>query len=245
MPLGRQLCPHSTLRGAFPAAELAEKGEDGVKKALVVWGGLELHEPEAGARIVAAFLEQNGFAVTVTGNYAALGAPDVGSHDLIVPQITGGDLDRDATIRFCAAVEAGTGLAAFHHGLATSFQTNARFRLMAGCTFASHPGDIITYRVDPTGTTDPIMGGITSFEHTSEQYYMHVDPQVTDILATTTFSGQHAWWKKGVEMPTVFKTAYGHGRVFYTALGHKPQELEKPQIRTILERGLLWAARQA
>ena len=152
-------------------------------------------------------------------------------------------LDREATIRFCAAVEAGTGLAAFHHGLATTFQTNARFRLMAACTFASHPGDIITYRVDPTGTDDPIMAGISSFEHTSEQYYMHIDPSVTDILATTTFSGEHAWWKQGVKMPTVFKTAYGHGRVFYTALGHKPAELAKPEIRTILERGLLWAAR--
>ena len=90
---------------------------------------------------------------------------------------------------------------------------------------------------------DPIMAGISSFEHTSEQYYMHVDPSVTDILATTTFSGEHAWWKKGVKMPTVFKTAYGHGRVFYTALGHKPAELARPEIRTILERGLLWAAR--
>ena len=59
---------------------------------------------------------------------------------------------------------------------------------MAACTFATHPGDIISYRVDPTGTTDPIMAGISSFEHTSEQYYMHVDPSVTDILATTTFS---------------------------------------------------------
>ena len=214
-----------------------------LKRALVVWGGMELHEPAAGAGIVRELLERQGFSVTVTGDYAALGAEDVGTFDLIVPQITGGELDREATIRFCAAVEAGTGLAAFHHGLATTFQTNARVRLMAACTFASHPGDIITYRVDPTGTDDPIMAGISSFEHTSEQYYMHIDPSVTDILATTTFSGEHAWWKQGVKMPTVFKTAYGHGRVFYTALGHKPAELAKPEIRTILERGLLWAAR--
>jgi type 1 glutamine amidotransferase len=41
----------------------------------------------------------------------------------------------------------------------------------------------------------------------------------------------------------VYKSAYGHGRVFYTALGHKPAELEKPEIMTILQRGLLWAAR--
>jgi len=214
-----------------------------MKRALIVWGGLELHEPEAGARLVAGWLEAEGFSVTVTGDYAALGAPGVGDYDLVMPQITGGELERDPSIALCAAIEAGTGLAAFHHGLATSFPHNPRFRFLAACTFATHPGDIITYRVDPTGTSDPIMAGIGSFEHTSEQYYMHVDPSVTDILATTTFSGEQAWWKTGVRMPTVFKTAYGKGRVFYSALGHKPAELEKPEIRTMLQRGMLWAAR--
>lgn len=213
-----------------------------MKRALVVWGGLELHEPEAGAHIVRDLLATHGFAVDVTNDYTALGAADVGSYDLIVPQVTGGELDREHSIRLCAAAEAGTGVAAFHHGLATSFQGNARMRFLAGCTFATHPGDIITYRVDPLKTDDPIMAGIGSFEHTSEQYYMHVDPSV-EVLATTTFSGEHAFWKRGVKMPVVFKSAFGKGRVFYTALGHKPAELEKPEIRTILERGLLWAAR--
>lgn len=213
-----------------------------MKRALVVWGGLELHEPEAGAHIVRDLLSAHGFAVDVSNDYTALGAADVGSYDLIVPQVTGGELDREHSIRLCAAAEAGTGIAAFHHGLATSFQGNARMRFLAGCTFATHPGDIITYRVDPLKTDDPIMAGIGSFEHTSEQYYMHVDPSV-EVLATTTFSGEHAFWKRGVMMPVVFKSAFGSGRVFYTALGHKPAELDKPEIRTILERGLLWAAR--
>ena len=192
-----------------------------MKTALVVWGGLELHEPEKGAHIVREILEGEGFEVTVTDDYTALGGENVGSYDLIVPQITGGELDRENSIRFCAAVEAGTGLAAFHHGLATSFQGNARIRFLGGCTFATHPGDIITYRVTPKVKDDPIMAGIKSFKHTSEQYYMHVDPSV-QVLATTKFSGEHAFWKKGVKMPVVYKSAYGNGRVFYTALGHKP-----------------------
>jgi hypothetical protein len=213
-----------------------------MKRALVVWGGLELHEPEKGAEVLRAMLEAEDFAVTVTGDYAALGAEDIGEYDLVMPQITGGELDRETSIRFCAAIEAGTGLAAFHHGLATSFQSNARMRFLAGCTFATHPGDIITYRVDPKVLHDPIMAGIEPFEHTSEQYYMHVDPQV-EVLATTTFSGEHAFWKRNVQMPVVFKNVYGGGRLFYTALGHKPAELERPEIRTILRRGMLWAAR--
>ena len=63
-----------------------------MKTALVVWGGLELHEPEKGAHVVREILEGEGFEVTVTGDYAALGAEDVGRYDLIVPQVTGGEL---------------------------------------------------------------------------------------------------------------------------------------------------------
>jgi type 1 glutamine amidotransferase len=213
-----------------------------LKQALVVWGGLELHEPEAGAHIVKRMLEKSGYGVTVSADAEALGGADVGSYDLIVPQVTGGELSREASIALCTAIEKGTGLAAFHHGMATSFPGNARFRFLSGCTFATHPGDIITYRVDPIKTNDPVLAGIESFEHTSEQYYMHVDPSV-DVLATTTFSGEHAFWKAGVAIPVVYKSRFGNGRVFYTALGHKPSELDNPSIATILERGLLWASR--
>lgn len=213
-----------------------------MRTALVVWGGLELHEPEAGAHVIRDMLEPEGFAVTVSNDYAALGAPDIGSYDLIVPQVTSGEIDRETSIRFEEAVRAGSGLAGFHHGLATSFPGNMRFRFMAGVTFASHPGNIITYRVDPVGN-DPIIAGIGSFEHVSEQYYLHVDPAATEVLATTTFSGEHAEWRRGTVMPQVIKSSYGKARVFYTALGHQAAELEKPEIRTILKRGLLWAAR--
>lgn len=211
------------------------------KSALVVWGGLELHEPEKGAAVVRGLLEAEGFAVTASPDYTALAR--AAEFDLVVPQITGGELDRESSIAFVNAVEAGTGVAAFHYGLATTFHGNMRMRLLAGCTFAGHPGnDGVTYRIDPVVTDDPIMAGITSFEHTSEQYFIHTDPTV-EVLATTTFSGEHAWWLKGVVVPQVYKSRYGHGRVFYTALGHVAAELEVPQIRTILQRGLLWAAR--
>jgi type 1 glutamine amidotransferase len=213
-----------------------------MKRALIVWGGLELHEPERGAKLVGDWLEEAGFAVVLSNDYEVLGGRDIASYDLVLPQVTGGELSTDASVAFCAAVEKGVGVAAFHHGLATSFPDNPRLRFLSGSTFASHPGDVVTYQVEPLKTDDPVMVGIGSFSHTSEQYYLHVDPSV-EVLATTTFSGEHAWWKKGVEIPVVFKSRFGEGRVFYSALGHKPHELADPSIATILKRGMAWAAR--
>jgi type 1 glutamine amidotransferase len=41
----------------------------------------------------------------------------------------------------------------------------------------------------------------------------------------------------------VWKRRHGEGRVFYSSLGHAAAELEVPQVRTILRRGMNWAAR--
>ena len=71
---------------------------------------------------------------------------------------------------------------------------------------------------------------------------MHVDP-ANEVLATTTFSGEHAPWTKGVVMPVVWKRMHGEGRVFYSSLGHVTAEFAVPEMKTMLERGMLWAAR--
>ena len=71
---------------------------------------------------------------------------------------------------------------------------------------------------------------------------MHVDPS-NEVLATTTFSGEHAPWTKGVVMPVVWKRQHGEGRVFYSSLGHVAAEFEVPEMREIFRRGMLWAAR--
>jgi type 1 glutamine amidotransferase len=113
---------------------------------------------------------------------------------------------------------------------------------MCGGQWVAHPGNIIDYKVDVTRPDDPVMAGIDSFEHRSEQYYMHVDPAI-EVLATTTFNAGHAPWVDGVVMPVVWKKRFGQGRVFYSSLGHRAYELDVPEIRTLMTRGMLWAAR--
>ena len=201
---------------------------------------MELHTPERGAQVVRTLLEAEGFAVTVTDDYEALGDADVGANDLVVPVITDGVLAPEKMAVLIAAIRAGTGLAGYHMGLATSFRASVPFRYAAGCYWVAHPGNIITYRVDVG--EHPLLAGIESFEHTSEQYYLNYDPAV-EVLATTTFSGEFDPWRKDVVMPVVMTSNHGAGRVFYSSLGHTADELAGGPVREILRRGLLWAAR--
>jgi type 1 glutamine amidotransferase len=76
----------------------------------------------------------------------------------------------------------------------------------------------------------------------SEQYYMHVDSHIR-VLATTTFTGEHAYWIKGVKVPVAWTKRWGEGRVFYCSLGHVAADFEVPEARELVQRRMLWASR--
>jgi uncharacterized protein len=213
-----------------------------MRDALIVWGGWPGHEPEACAGIVGAMLEQDGFTVHVHDRTEAFGDPAIRGYSLIVPIITQSTIEKAEIANLAAAVEGGVGLAGFHGGMADSFRDCVDYQFMVGGQWVAHPGNIIDYTVEITRPDDPVVAGIEAFGYRSEQYYMHVDP-ANEVLATTTFSGEHAAWTKGVVMPVVWKRRYGAARVFYSALGHVAAEFEVPQMKTILRRGMNWAAR--
>ena len=214
-----------------------------MRKALIVWGGWDGHEPEKGAGIVRGMLEEDGFEVTVETSTGAFGDPALSELSLIDPIYTMSKIEKADAVNLAAAVEAGTGLAGYHGGMADAFRDCVEYQFVVGGQWVAHPGNIIDYRVDVAKPDAPVMAGISSFPYRSEQYYMHVDPS-NEVLATTTFSGEHASWIDGVVMPVVWKRRHGKGRVFYSSLGHVTSEFEVPQMRTILRRGMNWAARE-
>jgi type 1 glutamine amidotransferase len=213
-----------------------------MRKALVVWGGWDGHEPEQCAHIIRGMLEEDGFAVDLAHETAAFADPAIHELSLIVPIYTMSKIEKEEARNFAAAVESGVGLAGYHGGMGDAFRECVDYQFMVGGQWVAHPGNIIDYRVDVTRPDDPVMQGIASFPYRSEQYYMHVDPS-NEVLATTTFSGEHAWWIEGVTVPVVWKRRHGKGRVFYSSLGHQAKEFEVPEMRTILRRGMNWAAR--
>lgn len=213
-----------------------------MREALIVWGGWHGHEPEQCAGIVAGMLQDEGFRVHLENATSAFASPQLSTMSLIVPIFTMSKIEKDEVANLSQAVRDSTGLAGFHGGMGDAFREAVEYQFMCGGQWVAHPGNIIDYRVRITRPDDPVMKGIGDFGYRSKQYYMHVDPS-NEVLATTTFSGEHAPWIEGVVMPVVWKRRHGQGRVFYSSLGHAAKEFDVPEMRTILRRGMVWAAR--
>jgi type 1 glutamine amidotransferase len=214
-----------------------------MRAALIVYGGWEGHDPEECAAIYRRWLHEDGFTVRMETETKAFADPSIHDLSLIVPIFTMSTIQKDEVANLTKAVESGVGIAGHHGGMGDAFRDAVDYQFMVGGQWVAHPGNIIDYTVDITKPDDPIVAGIKSFPYHSEQYYMHVDP-ANEVLATTTFSGEHAPWTKGVVMPVVWKRHYGQGRVFYSSLGHQAKEFEVSEMATILRRGINWAARE-
>lgn len=214
-----------------------------MRSALIVWGGWSGHDPEEAAAIYRRWLHEDGFSVRVETDPEVFLEPEIKNLSLIVPCTTMDKISKDAAKNLAEAIEGGVGMGGHHGTMGDSFHDSPVYQFITGGQWVAHPGNIIDYTVDVVKPDDPIMQGIKSFPYTSEQYYMHVDP-ANEVLATTTFTGDHAPWINGVVMPVVWKKMYGKGRVFYSSLGHRATEFENPNMATILRRGINWAARK-
>jgi type 1 glutamine amidotransferase len=214
-----------------------------MKKALIVFGGWEGHEPKQCADIFAPMLRQRGYEVTLSDTLDIyLNKEFMQTLDLIVPIWTMGTITREQEQGLLETVASGVGLAGWHGGMADSFRNNTNYQWMVGGQWVAHPGNIIDYEVNIIDHDDRITAGLNDFKMHSEQYYMHVDPS-NQVLATTTFSGDHAHWVKGAVMPVVWKRMWDKARVFYSSLGHQARDFNVPEAKEIQIRGMMWASK--
>jgi type 1 glutamine amidotransferase len=207
------------------------------RRALIVYGGWDGHQPEKVAGVLRRVLTEDGFAVEMSDSLDAF-ADDgkLRGLSLIVS-----DEQLKPTL---AAVRDGLGIAGCHGGMCDAFRENTEWHFMTGGQWVAHPGDDGTrYRVHLTPATSPITEGVGDFDVASEQYYMHVDPAAR-VLATTRFpvaDGPHV--SNGpVDMPVLWTKLYGRGRVFYSSIGHTPESVASEPHLTLLRRGFRWAA---
>lgn len=212
------------------------------KKVLLVYGGWEGHKPAAFAERVGAWLEKEGASLTVSDSLGIYTNEDLmASVDLIVQYWTMGKITKEQEAGLLKAVKNGAGIAGCHGGLGDSFRDNTEYQYMVGGQWVAHPGGEIDHRVDIIDGEDPVTKGVEGFDIHTEQYYMHVDPNVK-VLATTTFNGDIDSWIDSAVIPVVWKKYYGKGRIFYLSVGHSPGTFEVPEVWTMLSRGIRWAS---
>ncbi|MFA5859299.1 MAG: ThuA domain-containing protein [Elusimicrobiota bacterium] len=214
--------------------------------ALITWGGWNGHQPEQCAAKTAAILTTEKFYVKVVNTLDVYTDKELMSTlDLIVPIWTMSKITKEQEKGLLAAISSGTGLAGFHGGMCDAFRENTEYQWMTGGQWVAHPGGVIEYEINISNLTDPITEGIRDFKIKSEQYYLHTDPG-NKVLATTTFDGTrgNTSWIKGTVMPVVWKRQWGNGNVFYCSFGHAAAELDIPEAREILRRGMLWATKK-
>jgi type 1 glutamine amidotransferase len=212
------------------------------KKVLFVFGGWDGHQPKECRDLFVPWMESEGAEVFVFDSpecYANVSL--MSKMDLVIQVFTQGKISGEAERGLLNAVKRGVGIAGWHGGLGDSFRENTEFQYLVGGQWVAHPGGSIQYDVKITDKKDPVTQGLKDFHMQSEQYYMHVDPNVK-VLATTKYTGEHNDWIAGAVIPVVWKKSYGKGRVFYSSLAHSVKDFDVPEALEIMKRGIRWAS---
>lgn len=229
------------------------------KSALIVRGGWDGHQPVETSDSFLPFLAEEGFDVRIEESTAIYAdAAYMATVDVIVQTNTMNTITADEVRGLIAAVRNGTGLAGWHGGIADSYRNSSEYLQLVGGQFATHPakgapqellGDgtdcFVPHTIDivPAQAEHPIVAGIADFELITEQYWVLSD-DYNDVLATTTIAARDFdAWHRPIICPAIWTRLWGAGRIFVSTPGHSLDVVNDPHIRTIIERGILWASR--
>lgn len=245
MALGTVAVALPNLATSRPASETTNalpslKG----RKVLFTYGGWDGHEPQKYVDYLTPWMKEEGAEVVTSPNLDPYSdKPLMASIDLVLQIFTMSQITKEQEAGLLEAVKVnGTGMAGWHGGMCDSFRNNVEYQFMTGGQWVSHPGGVIDYEVSVIDQKDEVTKGLKGFPMKSEQYYMHIDPNVK-VLATTKFNGKICDWIDGAVIPVTWKKSYGKGRIFYTSVGHNLQHiLDHPDAIEMLKRGIKWAS---
>ncbi len=225
------------------------------RNVLFTYGGWDGHEPTKFAEYFIPWLKSEGAEVqsfTSLEPYADKAIMD--NIDMVVQLYTMSKITKEQEHGLLEAIgRNGTAMAGWHGGMGDAFRENPDYQFMVGGQWVAHPGGVIDYDIKIVDHHDEVTKGLKDFSMKSEQYYMHIDPNVK-VLATTKFlgrvpvDGKNTWlpdfsFINGTVIPVTWKKMYGKGRVFYTSVGHNLQHvLDKPEALEMMKRGIRWAS---
>lgn len=160
--------------------------------------------------------------------------------DVLMSAMTDNTLAEDQQDALLTFVEDGGGFAGVHG--ASCLQNRAdddddepipKLRNLLGGHFLGHPAQT-SYRVTVTNSFHPITSDLESFHVWDEPYRLDTDDDV-NVLARMDHP-------EVTDMPVVWTTSHGDGRVFYCSLGHNEHSLTNPAVAELYRRGVRWVS---
>ena len=228
------------------------------KTALIVRGGWDGHQPVETTDSVVPFLRDNGYGVELSESNAVYADERLmATVDLIVQVDTMSTVGEGELAGLTAAVIGGTGFAGWHGGIADAYRNSPDYLQLVGGQFAYHPRK----HLRPCSTTARTTSFLT--QSTSSRRGRAIpssqalqtstySPSSTGCFPThtTTYSrrlrsppGPPIRGNEPVTVPAMWTRNWGQGRIFVCTPGHLLEVLDDPNVRTIVERGMLWASR--
>ena len=146
-------------------------------------------------------------------------------------------------------VRSGRGLLGVHSATDT-FYTWPDYLDLIGGYFNGHPWhQAVTIEVvDPGDPVVAFLGNflqfedeiyqISDFDYRRSHVLLRLDPSSVDLGKTGVHQRFYGW-------PLAWKRFYGHGRVFYTALGHEASVWQDRRYQRMLTNAILWSMRRS
>ena len=201
-----------------------------------------------------AMAQRKGWALVTTENGAAFTPAILKQFDAVIwNNISGDGLTLKQRKAFQNYMQAGGGFVGIHGSAGDPvYFWDWYADTLIGARFAGHPmaPQFQDAKVDIDDAAHPIAQGLpASWVMNEEWYSFKNNPRATGsrIIATLDESTykQVGMGDQKLQMgdhPIVWTRAVGKGRVFYSAIGHRPERYGDPVYVQMLEQGIDWAA---
>ncbi len=148
---------------------------------------------------------------------------------------------------FTEAVKKGKGLVIYHHASAafvgsSEFEREFEKMIAGGWRKQGFHGKMHVFSVT-VRKDHPITHGIKEFKHGRDELYQNslILPG-SQVLATAYSEKSIDPKNTGKNEPIVWVATYGKGRVYHNALGHDVEAMKSAGFKTLMIRGVEWAA---
>ena len=227
-------------RISLPLFAADEPGK--VKVLLITGDDVSVHKWKITSAATAKILEDSGKCdVKISENLKPLdSAEELKKYDVIFFHgfFRGKEPNDTAKSNLLEFVRGGKGFF-LQHLASASFPKWAEFGKLCGRHWVSgksgHNARAV-FEANITSVKNPITEGLKSFKADDELYAKLQGNEPIEALVTADSDFSHK------TEPLVFVHEYGKGRVVQNCFGHDDKALENPSVKTIIVRGVIWAA---